>query len=215
MANLYRRLRALVSMLWREVAKFGVVGTFGWIIDTGLYLYLMNGPLHQGEVWAKGWGSIVAALFTWVANRFWTFRDRRQGNVVREFFLFVVMNVIGLLIATGCVAFTKYILEMNSQWAMFVSGSIVGLVLGTIFRYLAYKYWVFTGDVGKGAKPKSVPHHRGGAREQALGVAQELEGAAGFDPRRPLNDEAVERYLDSRPDEADGWDLDGDADRTR
>ena len=214
MANLYRRLRALVSMLWREVAKFGVVGTFGWIIDTGLYLYLMNGPLHQGEVWAKGWGSIAAALFTWVANRFWTFKDRRQDNVVREFFLFVVMNVIGLLIATGCVAFTKYILDMNSQWAMFVSGSIVGLVLGTIFRYLAYKYWVFTGDSGK-TEPETAPRNRegrGGAREQALGMAQELEGAAGFDPRRPLRDEAVERYLESRPDRHDGWKLDADGD---
>jgi putative flippase GtrA len=205
-ANLYRRLRALVSMLWREVAKFGVVGTFGWIIDTGVYLYLMNGPLHQGEVWAKGWGSVVAALFTWVANRYWTFRDRRQDNVLREFVLFIVMNVIGLLIATGCVAFTKYVLEMTSGWAMFVSGSVVGLVLGTIFRYLAYRYWVFNGDSGR-ASQENKPARRG-AREQALGMAQELEGAAGFDPRSPLREDAVERYLQERGDDEGEWNLD-------
>jgi putative flippase GtrA len=206
MVNLYRRLRVMVSMLWREVAKFGVVGTIGWIIDTGLYLYLMNGPLHQGEVWAKGWGSIAAAMFTWVANRLWTFRDRRQNNVFREFVLFLVMNVIGLLIATGCVAFTKYILDMTSQFAMFVSGSVVGLVLGTVFRYWAYRYWVFN-DVRSAGGEEAAPH-RGTAREQALGMAQELEGAAGFDPRNPLRDEAVQRRLDGERSGNDGWHLD-------
>lgn len=198
-SHLYQRLLGVVRMLWREVAKFGAVGAVGWIIDTGVYLYLMNGSLHQGEVWAKGWGTVAASIFTWVANRYWTFRHRKQTRVVREFVLFFIMNAIGLLIAAGCVAFTKYVLEMTSQFAMFVSGSVVGLVLGSIFRYLAYRYWVFNESLDQeegfeddheliGRDPESA-----GPRERALGLAQELEGAAGFDPRTPLDEAELDR----------------------
>lgn len=147
MKKLYERLLGLVRMLWREVAKFGVVGAVAWVIDTAVFLWLMQGPLHSGEVWAKGWATVVASIFSWAANRWWTFRHRKQNNAVREFVLFAVMNVIGLLIAAGCVAFTKYVLEMTGPTAMFISGSIVGLVLGTIFRYFAYRFWVFNDEM--------------------------------------------------------------------
>ena len=147
MKKLYERLLGLARMLWREVAKFGVVGAVAWVIDTAVFLWLMQGPLHSGEVWAKGWATVVASLFSWAANRWWTFRHRKQNNAVREFVLFFVMNGIGLLIAAGCVAFTKYILELTGPTAMFISGSIVGLVLGTIFRYFAYRFWVFNDEL--------------------------------------------------------------------
>lgn len=144
MNALLQRIRGLVQMLWREVAKFGVVGGVAWVIDTGIYLWLMNGPMHSGQVWAKAWATVVASIFAWVANRYWTFRHRRQSNAKREFVMFALMNGIGLLIAAACVAFTKYVLGLNSTTAMFVSGSVVGLVLGTIFRYFAYRFWVFS-----------------------------------------------------------------------
>lgn len=147
MVNLYRRAVGLVQMLWREVAKFGVVGAVAWVIDSAVFLFLMNGPLHSGEVWAKGWATVVASIFSWAANRFWTFRHRKQNNAWREFILFAVMNAIGLLIAAGCVAFTKYVLDMTSQSALFIAGSVVGLVLGTIFRYFAYRFWVFNEEL--------------------------------------------------------------------
>ena len=141
---LFQRIRGLVQMLWREVAKFGVVGAAAWVIDTGIYLWLMNGQMHSGQVWAKAWATVVASIFAWVANRYWTFRHRRQSNAKREFVMFALMNGIGLLIAAACVAFTKYVLGLDSTTAMFVSGSVVGLVLGTIFRYFAYRFWVFS-----------------------------------------------------------------------
>lgn len=147
MVKLYERAAGLVRMLWREVAKFGVVGAVAWVIDSAVFIFLMNGPLHSGEVWAKGWATVVASIFSWAANRFWTFRHRKQNNVLREFLLFAAMNVVGLIIASGCVAFTKYVLGMTSQTALFVAGSVVGLVLGTIFRYFAYRFWVFNEEL--------------------------------------------------------------------
>ncbi|MEA5456202.1 GtrA family protein [Sinomonas sp. JGH33] len=137
------RLRGLVSLFWREVAKFGLVGGVAFVVDSAVFVGLLNGPLHSSEVWAKSIATVVASIFSWVANRYWTFRHRKQANVVREAILFAIMNGVGLLIAAGCVAFTKYILLMTDKVSIFVAGSIVGLVLGTIFRFFAYRFWVF------------------------------------------------------------------------
>ncbi len=198
MNKLYQRLVGLIRMLWREVAKFGVVGAVAWVIDSGIYLYLMNGPMHSGEVWAKGWATVVASIFSWAANRYWTFRHRKQANMGREVALFMVMNAIGLLISAGCVAFAKYVLDLNSKTALFIAGSVVGLVLGTIFRYFAYRFWVFNDVMDEEEAFKGdhelLKREPTGAipvvEAEALQVARDLQGAAGFDPNAPLTNEA-------------------------
>ncbi|WP_136609452.1 GtrA family protein [Sinomonas albida] len=141
------RLSGLVSLFWREVAKFGTVGGLAFVVDSAIFIWLLNGPLHSGEVWAKSIATIVASIFSWVANRYWTFRHRKQANVIREAVLFALMNGVGLLIAAGCVAFTKYVLLMTDKVSIFVAGSIVGLILGTVFRFFAYRFWVFNEEL--------------------------------------------------------------------
>jgi len=87
---------------------------------------------------------VVSTLFAWFANRYWTFRHRRSERVWREFSLFVVMNVLGLGIVLACQVVSRYVLGFTSFSADFISGGVIGLVLGTIFRFLVYRYFVFT-----------------------------------------------------------------------
>ncbi len=151
------RIRGLASLFWREVAKFGAVGGVAFVIDSAVFIWLFSGPMHGSEVWAKALATIVASVFSWVANRFWTFRHRKQANVVREAVLFAVMNVVGLLIASGCVWFAKYILDLNDKPSLFIAGSVVGLILGTIFRFFAYRFWVFNEELD--AEPEFSHDH--------------------------------------------------------
>ncbi|MFL4478154.1 GtrA family protein [Paeniglutamicibacter sp. ORCA_105] len=141
--EIWRKLLGLASMMWREVAKFGVVGGVAFIIDSGIYLWMLEGPMDDSEVKAKIIAGVVATMFSWVANRFWTFRHRRQANVVRELVMFLIMNAIGLGIAAACVFITKYWIGLTDTTSLFIAGSVVGLVLGTIFRFFAYRFWVF------------------------------------------------------------------------
>lgn len=143
LTNLWRRFTGLVSLLWREVAKFGTVGAAAFVVDSAVFLWMMSGPLEGSNVKAKIVAGVVATLFSWVANRFWTFRHRRQNNVVRELVMFLIMNAIGLGIQAGCVFIAQYGMGLTDRTSLFIAGNVVGLFFGTVFRYLAYRFWVF------------------------------------------------------------------------
>ncbi|MFC0582033.1 GtrA family protein [Micrococcoides hystricis] len=168
------RIRALVKLLWREVAKFGTVGGLAFIIDSGIYVWLLSGPMSDSAAKAKVVAGIIATIFSWVANRYWTFRDRRQANPVKEAVLFGIMNVIGIGIQVGCVLVAKYLLDINSVTGLFIAGNVVGLILGTIFRFFAYRFWVFSGDAAGGAKAaRQAPHEDPAALAAAIEEAAE------------------------------------------
>ncbi|NKX53271.1 GtrA family protein [Arthrobacter mobilis] len=151
-----QRIQGLISLFWREVAKFGTVGGVAFIIDNGLYWWLINGPMAQSEVKARLVSASVATLFSWVANRYWTFRHRRQPNPVRELAMFIVINIIGMFIAAGCVWIAKYALDLTDRPALLAAG-IFGTVLATVVRFVAYRFWVFNAELD--AEPEFAHDH--------------------------------------------------------
>lgn len=144
--SLWNRGVGLFRLLWRELVKFGAVGAIAFVIDSAVFLWLITGPMDDSHVKAKAIAVAVATLFSWLGNRYWTFRQQRTRTRTRELAMFVLMNVIGLLIMSGCVAFSYYILGLRSELASFISGSIIGMLLAMCFRFVAYKLWVFTGS---------------------------------------------------------------------
>lgn len=166
--GLLDRLRETLDVLVREAAKFGVVGLVAFVVDTGLYNYLVfglpggdgRGPLHDIPLRAKILATCIAMVVAWLGNRYWTFRHRRRSQRLREFVLYVVFNVIGLGIAVACLGFSRYVLGLDSQLADNISANGVGLVLGTLFRFWAYRTYVFRGDALADIEvPLLHPHH--------------------------------------------------------
>lgn len=147
------RIRGGLEVLAREFAKFGVIGLFAFLIDLTLYNLLVfglpgggDGPMNGIPLRAKIVSTAIATVFAWLGNRYWTFRGRRSTRVGREFLLFVWFNILGLAIALACLGFSRYVLGLDSQLADNISGNGVGLVLGTLFRFWAYRRFVFRGD---------------------------------------------------------------------
>jgi putative flippase GtrA len=133
-----------IIRLKAELAKFGVVGGIGAIIDLGGAAYLHDAN-HVGEMTAKAISIAVATVFTYLGSRYWTFRHRvnQDQGIGRETAIFFLLNVVGLGIAEIVIAITSYGLGMKGHLA-YDAASVIGTGLGTIFRYFAYKKWVFT-----------------------------------------------------------------------
>ncbi len=138
------RFKALWHLFIAELMKFGTVGGLAFLVNAGVVALLMATVFQEeGHLKAKAIATVVATIFSWLANRYWTFRDKRQADTKREAWQFLIANVIGLAIELSCIGVSYYILGLTSGTASFISGTIIGTILGTIFRYLAYRFWVY------------------------------------------------------------------------
>ncbi|WP_046469768.1 GtrA family protein [Allosalinactinospora lopnorensis] len=135
---LYRRF----SWLIHELAKFGTVGTLAYgvqIATTNLFWAVFGMPPLTGQ----GAGTLCATVVAFLGHRYWTFHHRARTGLGREYALFFIMNGVGILIQLLCVGVTVYLLGFEGELAYNISGNVVGVGLGTLFRFWSYKKWVF------------------------------------------------------------------------
>ncbi|CAN5128088.1 hypothetical protein BH09ACT6_BH09ACT6_24570 [soil metagenome] len=167
-------MKALFTKVYAQVLrylfKFGVVGGIGFVVDFVVFNWLLingigSGHFLSGPLWAKVVAVAVATVVTWFGNRYWTFREHRRANYIRELLEFSVVAVSGLLINLLCLWFTHYVLGFQSLLADNISGQFIGTVLATIFRFVLYRYWVFG-------------HHRAGPAEAAAEFDSEQKAEA-------------------------------------
>lgn len=142
--SLTQRLLAWV----REFIQFGMVGATAYVVDAGLFNLLQHGPLgvlagHPNT--AQFFAAATATLYSWIANRLWTYRGRTREDATREAILFFFANACGIGISQFCLLFTHHILGFTSVLADNIAVYVVGFALGTAFRFFFYHYVVFTG----------------------------------------------------------------------
>jgi putative flippase GtrA len=61
----------------------------------------------------------------------------------REYLMFFGLNAVALLIAISCLWFSHYVMGWDSALADNISANVVGLGLGTTFRFWSYRKFVF------------------------------------------------------------------------
>ncbi|MGZ4609258.1 MAG: GtrA family protein [Actinomycetes bacterium] len=160
------RLYYSFSHVFRELMKFGVVGAVAFVVDIGLFNVLLH--VTDKPLTSKTISTVVATTVAYAGNRLWTFRRRSRSDVRREYVLFFLLNGVGLLISLGCLAISHYLLDFTSQLADNIAANVIGLGLGTAFRFWSYRKFVF---------PELLP---AAAATDPVGAALLSE-----DPRRP------------------------------
>lgn len=160
------RPQTLRTRFVAQLVSFGFIGGLAFIVDLTVYNVVRATILEDSPIWSKVVSVTVATAVAWLGNRYLTFRRERSSQPLREGVLFALVNVVGLLIAAACLFVSHYVLGFTSQLADNISGNGVGLVLGTVFRFAAYRWLVFsprsrTLRVPRPA-PRTVPVDSGG-----------------------------------------------------
>ncbi|MDT7710821.1 MAG: hypothetical protein QOG20_6428 [Pseudonocardiales bacterium] len=135
----------------RELVKFGVVGGTTWVIDTAVFLILKSTVLEAKPLTAKVIAVLVATIVSYVFNREWSFRTRGGRERHHEALLFFVISGVGVVVYTAPLAISRYLLDLQvpaislfgQEVADFVSGQIVGTLVGMAFRWWAFRRFVF------------------------------------------------------------------------
>lgn len=129
-----------------ELMKFGSVGAIAYIANLGLFNLLVHfpiSPLDDRPVTGSLLAGFVSILVAYFGNRFWTWKDRPRRAMSREIALFFVINGIGILISAAVLYISRYILGFQSALADNIAANVIGIGLGTIFRFWSYRVWVF------------------------------------------------------------------------
>ena len=140
-----------MRLLFGQLARFGVVGRGGLVIDVGIFnllriTVLSPDEIESGPLIAKVISTSVAIVFNWLGNRYWTFRTTRRRQALREAIEFIAVSLAGSLISLLCLWVSHYVLGFTSVLADNISSNVIGLALGTAFRFVFYWWWVFHSD---------------------------------------------------------------------
>jgi putative flippase GtrA len=131
------RLRAL----GREIAKFGVVGGAGVLVNIGVF-NLVRDATSLAVVRSSVIATLVSIAFNYVGFRYFTYRDRDSRSRSRELGLFLFFSAIGLVIENGVLYAATYGFGWDSPLQSNVF-KFAGIGTATLFRFWSYRSWVF------------------------------------------------------------------------
>lgn len=135
----------------RELVKFALVGGTTFVVDTAVFLVLKTTVLAPKPVTAKIVAVLVATIVGYVLNREWSFRTRGGRERHHEAALYFAISGIGMVINAAPLWISRYALDLQvpnvSRLAMeiadFTSAQIIGTLLAMLFRWWAFRRYVF------------------------------------------------------------------------
>ncbi|TQJ88603.1 putative flippase GtrA [Streptomyces sp. SLBN-31] len=127
--------------LTQEIAKFGAVGALGTVVNFGVSNLLWHVTSLQA-VRANVIATVVAIGVNYLGFRYFTYRDRDKSARARELTLFLAFSLVGLVIENGVLYAAIYGFGWDSSLQRNIF-KVVGIGLGTLFRFWSYRTWVF------------------------------------------------------------------------
>ena len=129
-----------------ELGKFFGVGLMAYLVAVGgfnLLVHLDSAPLKSKPLTASILSGALSILVAYFGNRHWTWKERQRSGASREITLFFIINLISLNFTVICLAISRYILGFDSAVADNISANIIGVGIGTLFRFWSYRTIVF------------------------------------------------------------------------
>jgi putative flippase GtrA len=120
-----------------QIIKFGLIGTFNFIIDLLIYLFLTR-QLFVYYILAHVLAFLIANSISFLLNKNFAFQDKNKDKIFIKYLKFLGLTTISLIISATilfvCVSYLK----------MFdVYGKILGTIVAAFWNFISYKTLVF------------------------------------------------------------------------
>lgn len=123
--------------LLEQIIKFGIVGVIATAIDWVIFYTLYN-AFGMWYILAKTIAFVVATVFNYYLSMKYVFVSKySKEERGREFQLFVLLSVIGMLITLALLSFTVEILHINANYA-----NILVAVVVMCINFAMRKIWL-------------------------------------------------------------------------
>ncbi|WP_433764866.1 GtrA family protein [Prescottella agglutinans] len=172
--------RWLARLLERaEMVKFLVVGAITFVATVVVFFGLKWTVLADKAVTANVLAVLVATILSYVLNREWSFAERGRRPRHHEAALYFTVAGIGVAINQIPLGIARYVFDLRvphvslvvDNVSDFVSGSIIGTLMATAFRWWAMRRFVFPDETHTGQAPDEetveAPERIGGGGDTA------------------------------------------------
>ncbi|WP_415927908.1 GtrA family protein [Slackia piriformis] len=129
-----------MKKLLAQLMKFGVVGVIAFVIDYGL-LALLTELFGINYLVSATISFTASVVFNYVASMRYVFTHKEGMSRRREFVIFVVLSVIGLLINNGCMWAGVELLGVHYLLTKIVATAIV-----MIWNFVTRKIFLDAGE---------------------------------------------------------------------
>lgn len=130
--------------LIEQFMKFGVVGIVAFFIDYGVLMLLSQG-FGVDAVLSAGISFCVSVVFNYVASMRFVFTHRDDLSRSREFFIFIILSVIGLVINE--LIMLAGVVALGDSALMVTITKLVATVIVMVWNFFSRKKWLDGGDV--------------------------------------------------------------------
>nr|WP_267874618.1 GtrA family protein [Duganella levis] len=125
---------------YSKVIRFAIIGVLAFFVDWLVMKFFIDRQTHF--LVARLLSFLVAVSFTFVLNKYWTFRNAEPAPILVQFFQFFAANSVGGLV-NYTVSTSSYFFLLNSNprfiWLSLVFGSAAGFV----FNFVMSSRYVF------------------------------------------------------------------------
>lgn len=131
-----------------QFMRFGIVGVFNTILDLAIlnllvYLFTVKDPMVFA--FCKGASFFIALINSYFMNKYFTFAKKQRST--KEFYLFIIVSLVGLIINIGISSLLFYLLGLYpyifSVYLIATVSGIIGALFSMITNYISYSYFVF------------------------------------------------------------------------
>lgn len=141
---------ARAKRLGKDAARFTVVN----IAATAVALVLFNlmvhgirglyaGPAHDHPLTSYVVANSLGMVVSYLGSRFWVYAHRAPVGPAGGLLAYAVVNLASFVIPVGCLQLTRSVFGWDTALADNLSGNVIGSMLAAVFRFWAFRRFVF------------------------------------------------------------------------
>lgn len=124
------------NKLLKQILKFAVVGGLSFVIDFVVYTIVIKVvPGQYSYLLAGILGFSVSVIFNYIASMAFVFERKENADKRKEFVIFVILSLIGLLLNTVLLWFYVDLLAAKVGWIYSIHDSIYGFFMSINFTF--------------------------------------------------------------------------------
>lgn len=127
--------KLLSNNLINQILKFAVVGGLAFIIDYGI-LYVLTEYLNVYYLISSIISFTVSVIFNYILSIKWVF-DVNKKQDIKEFIIFVVLSIIGLIINSVIMYLMVDIMHIHYMFSKLVATAIV-----MVYNFITRKIFI-------------------------------------------------------------------------